>query len=91
MYQCDECNEIFESPIEWVEEHGEKWYGSPCCNGDYSEVKQCDCGNYMPVDEKFCDNCKKQLKEQFSRMLHENFDEEEIEMLNELYDGEAIE
>lgn len=90
MFKCDECSSVFETPVEWVEEHGEKWSGSPCCKGDYSEVKECDCGEYMPADEKFCDKCKKQLKEQFSRLLHENFDEEEIEMLNVLFDGEEL-
>lgn len=88
MYKCEECGNVFEKPVTWVEEHGEEWCGSPCCKEDYIEVKECDCGEYIEVDEKFCNKCKSDLKQQFSRLLHENFDEEEIEMLNELFDGE---
>ena len=90
MYRCDECQSVFENLTTWTEGHGEEWSGSPCCKGDYSEVKECDCGEYMPTDEKFCDKCKCDLKKQFSTLLHEHFDEEEIEMLNELFDGEPI-
>ena len=90
MYKCEECGEIFENPAEWVEDTGELWGGCPHCKGDFEEVEECDCGDYMPVGEKFCDKCKSDLKKQFSRLLHENFDEEEIEMLNELFDGEEL-
>lgn len=90
MFKCDECGNVFEDPIEWIEEHGERWSGSPCCKEDYSEVKECDCGGYMPADEMFCEKCKCDLKKQFSRLLHENFDEKEIEMLNELFDGQEL-
>ena len=40
--------------------------------------------------EKAESGCKIDLRKQFSRLLHENFDEKEIQMLNELFDGEEL-
>lgn len=57
---------------------------------DEEESKTCDCGNKIDEYETMCDVCKNDLKRQFSTMLHANFTNEEIEILNELYDGEEI-
>ena len=60
-------------------------------NNYYEEEKeQCECGRYIDIDEKMCEVCKNELKKQFSMLLHNNFTEEEIDMLNELYDGEEL-
>ena len=46
--------------------------------------------DYIDLDENICDVCKNELKRRFSTLLHDNFTEEEIDILNELYDGEEI-
>ena len=55
-----------------------------------TEAKECECGRKIDEYEKMCDVCKNDLKKQFSTLLHDNFTTEEIEILNELYDGEEI-
>lgn len=90
MFKCEDCKEVFEKYAVITEDTGECWGVCPCCNGDVEIVKECDCGDYMSTDEMFCDKCKSDLKRQFSRLLHENFDEKEIQMLNELFDGEEL-
>lgn len=55
-----------------------------------TEVKKCECGRKIDEYETMCDVCKNDLKKQFSTLLHDNFTEEEIEILNELYDGEEL-
>lgn len=52
--------------------------------------KECECGKRMLTDEKMCDVCKNDIKKRFSQILEENFTIEEIEILNELFDGEEI-
>ena len=54
------------------------------------EKKRCECGRYIDLDENICEVCKNELKKRFSILLHDNFTEEEIDILNELYDGEEI-
>lgn len=49
------------------------------------------CGNYIYEDEKYCEECMEYVKNKFKKILHENFDSEEIEVLNIVYDGEALE
>lgn len=49
------------------------------------------CGRYVTRDERFCKNCMMEIKEDFSKWLHKKFSEEEIEALNIIYDGEALE
>jgi len=56
-------------------------------------MKECElsCGNYIHEEEKYCKECMEYEKRKFQKMLHENFDKEEIEVLNIVYDGEALE
>ena len=59
---------------------------------DYGEEdkKECECGRKIDIDEKMCDVCKNDLKKQFSTLLHDNFTDEEIEVINEIFEGEVI-
>lgn len=91
MYMCDDCKELFEVPTNWTEPHGEELTGSPCCYSDYLEVKMCEyCDKYISLDEELCDKCKSNLKKQFSELLHANFTEFDIEILNDIFDGEEL-
>ena len=100
MCRCNECGHIFEEGEEarWVEKHGfdtppyEEWSGCPICKGNYEEIKPCViCGSYNHnIEDEFCDNCKKYLKNKFVNLIETNFNEKERELLNELYDGERI-
>lgn len=91
MYMCDECKEVFEEPINWIEPHEETILCSPCCKENFEEVRMCEfCDKYVSLDEELCDKCKSDLRKQFSNVLHENFTEFEIEILNNLFDGEPL-
>lgn len=89
MFKCEDCKMV----IDDFKNLAEEFDGSkvcPYCCGDVEEVEACDCGNWMSKGETFCEKCKIDLRKQFSRLLHENFDEKEIKMLNELFDGEEL-
>ena len=73
-----------------VQEHYAILFDNRFNNYTEEEKKQCECGRYVDLDEDICDVCKNELKKRFSALLHDNFTEEEIEILNELYDGEEI-
>lgn len=96
MYKCEECKNLFEEGEEklYKEDYGEEYKGCPICGGAFEEAKPCKlCGGYS---EKFddlhecCESCKTDLLKRFQNLLHNNFYDEEIEMLNELYDGEEF-
>ena len=89
MFKCEDCKMV----IDDFKNLAEEFDGSkvcPYCRADVEEVEECDCGNWMSKGEMFCEKCKIDLRKQFSRLLHENFDEKEIQMLNELFDGEEL-
>lgn len=47
------------------------------------------CGRF--TTDAYCDDCKKNLRERFSKLLKSNFTPEEIKALNEIFDGKEIE
>lgn len=73
-----------------VQEHYAILFDNRFNNYAEEEKKQCECGRYIDLDENICEICKNELKKRFSILLHDNFTEEEIDILNELYDGEEI-
>lgn len=105
MYICDECGETFEEPKTYCEDRGEFWGQpcreeisvSPCCEGDYSEAGTCElCGEYYNEETAkeynlCCDDCAESLENKFKKILHENFTEYEIKVINSIYDGRDIE
>ena len=78
MFVCIECGGTFEDPIRWNEDRGEyfgfpsyeEYWGSPCCHGDYTEAKLCDCcgnviqGDYIKTNngERLCEDCFSYMK-----------------------------
>lgn len=100
MYKCLECGAIFEEGSEavWQETHGldtppyETLSGCPICKGAYEEAPECKlCGNYKNVDnESYCEECKNDIKERFQRILHLEFDKDEIELLNVVYEDKEM-
>ena len=73
-----------------VQEHYAILFDNRFNNYAEEEKKQCECGRYIDLDENICDVCKNELKKRFIILRQENVTKEEIEILNELYDGEEI-
>ena len=100
MFKCEECGHLFEEGEQKnvIDMHGfshgegEKYSVCPRCDGNYEEVKPCKiCGSYEDVnDGEFCDNCKIKVQKTFSQLMNEHFSVEERELLNILYEGEAL-
>ena len=71
MYICLDCDTAFESPRQFIEDHGldtppyEAYWGCPQCGGAYVDACECDrCGQYIIDDYielndgfKICDRC----------------------------------
>lgn len=89
MYKCDGCGLIFEKPQKYIDDTGEGYLVCPDCLSDYEEAKLCECGKVVSVDEKMCVKCKNDTILQFKNLLRQ-FDEEQLEYINEYYDGEEI-
>lgn len=102
MYRCMECGNLFEEGEqktyrEYMGEcHGypayEEFCGCPLCGGSYKEITPCEiCGTYNhDFGEEYCEECKKEVKERFRKLVRDNFTEEERELLNDLYEEEYI-
>lgn len=100
MYKCEECGCVFEEPKEYQEHHpygmgyvAESFYCCPSCNGSIGEAQPCKfCEEYGFEDELqdgICEKCISELKKRFDVALHNNFTEEEIKTLIDVY-GEWI-
>lgn len=62
MYKCYECDKVFESPMTYTEDSGEKMAACPRCGGAYMAVEKCSgCGEYffpdMLYNGHWCDKC----------------------------------
>lgn len=71
MYKCNNCGQVFDEAKTVTETHGfahgpfEKLCVCPCCNGDYSESKQCkQCGEWHFEDELFDGYCTDCLRDE---------------------------
>lgn len=71
-----------------VADHYAAAYDERFNNYAEEEKKQCECGRYIELDEDMCEVCISDLKKRFEEMIRNNFTKDEIEKLNELYDGE---
>lgn len=101
MYVCDECDAVFFTPATTNELLGE-WYHSydvcPNCESELiSDAVECRlCGSYMAersyeIERKnLCEECETKLKERFRTLIQEEFDEEEIKILCEIYSESAL-
>lgn len=44
-YLCLDCCYVFDSPVRYIEPHGEEYSGCPRCAGSYVQAVECDgCG-----------------------------------------------
>lgn len=96
MYKCNDCglifrNEYAHSYTEFVGEcHGERIYEKyvecPHCNGSIEEIEPCPiCGEYEGVKagEMYCNECKKNIQRKLSDLFRDNFNEAEMQYLND--------
>lgn len=104
MYRCLGCGHLFEDGEQKTyrenvgECHGAPAYMDysvcPVCGEEYEEVKPCKiCEGYetMETGEDFCENCKKEVKGKYYKLLGEKFDKEEIELLRDLASSGELE
>lgn len=92
MYKlkCRNCGVFFDGYADLFEHENT----CPNCNSHiFEEVEYCDlCGKYEVVKphELCCKKCESEIKEEFQKLLNENFTKAEIKILNEIYDGEEL-
>lgn len=97
MYRCLGCGHLFEDGEQKTysenvgECHGAPAYMyysvCPVCGEEYEEVKPCKiCEGYETIEtgEEFCEGCKKEVKKRYYKLLEEEFDKKEIELLKDL-------
>lgn len=53
--------------------------------------EECECGEKKRVQDLFCNRCQRHIQETFIDLIRKNFDREEIQYLDEIFDGESIE
>ncbi len=101
MYKCLDCGAEFEEPRKYRDSVP---YGigsvemperscCPHCSGDYEEASECENCAKLFIPEraaKLCEDCIDNLKVRFSNILHKNFTETEIEVLNIIFDGRNL-
>ena len=101
MYKCLNCGHLFEEGEQIVSEglmgecHGMKVYERyemcPVCKSEYKEASCCSmCGEYFIGEDDYCEDCKKSVVEKFRKILKNNFTMQEIELLDEIFDGESL-
>lgn len=96
MLKCCDCGLIFRnedahSYTEFVGEcHGEKIFETyidcPHCGGSVEEANPCPiCGEYEGVisGEMYCNECKKNIQRKLSDLFRGNFNEAEMQYLND--------
>ena len=65
MYRCNECNGLFNEPDIQQELHSEVdsfcYEEVPVCifcgSEEIEKLHQCDCGEWITVEEDYCENC----------------------------------
>ena len=104
MYRCLGCGHLFEDGEQKTyrenvgECHGSPAYMDysvcPVCGEEYEEARRCKlCDEYSNVEtgEDFCEECRKEVKEKYYKLLKEKFDEKEIELLKDLSSSGELE
>ena len=94
MYKCT-CGATFSEPDTYCETHGETFSVCPSCKStDYEESPKCDrCGEYF-IESRAndtCEDCLEELEVKFSELIHENFNEYDLMLLNIIFDGRNLE
>jgi hypothetical protein len=99
LYICLDCGQVFNRPYVSRETHYEV-DGNPtetfdlcpsCFSSDIEEADVCAiCGVYIGESQAkyhLCPECEQAAEEKFKQVLKEGFTEEEIEFLNNQYEG----
>lgn len=99
-YICLDCGKAFRRPVQREETHGEPHRKgetqsvSPCCGGDYGEGTPCThCGREVltVLNRKgLCVACVGSTVAKFERHLREEYSREQLELLNEMFDGRPL-
>lgn len=99
-YICLDCGKAFRRPVRREETHGEPHRKgetqsvSPCCGGDYGEGTPCThCGREVltVLNRKgLCVACVGSTVAKFERHLREEYSREQLELLNEMFDGRPL-
>lgn len=91
MYICENCETRFEEPNRIREDWGDNYVCPKCESDEISDAVECKlCGETMAfcgrnVLDKVCDDCQKDLKARFWKLLEEEFIAEEIKILDEMH------
>lgn len=95
MYYCERCKKYIDED-EFVEYEENGYTYKECkCGGDLVRAETCKiCGqpfvNGDSALDSYCDDCSKKTVEKFRKMMKENFNENEFEIINDIYDGEDL-
>jgi len=100
FYICMDCRKAFRRPVRREEKHGEPHRKgeahsvSPCCGGDYGEGIICThCGREVLAclsRKGMCVACVGSTVAKFERHLREEYSKEQLELLNEMFDGRPL-
>lgn len=100
FYICLDCGEAFRHPVRREEKHGEPHRKgeahsvSPCCGGGYGEGATCvHCGREVLAvlnHKGLCVACVGSTVAKFERHLREEYSKEQLELLNEMFDGRPL-
>ena len=90
---CTTCRLLFEEPEEYTEAWGERLSVCPRCGSDWEYACRCEgCGEwFLEIDltAGFCPACRARVIARFKTALA-RFTKKELDLINELYDGERI-
>lgn len=94
-YKCSDCGADFIMPkfVHYTNCRDPQMTLATCPDCASSEILcgiSCPlCGRY--AKRVYCEDCEKNLREQFHELLNCNFTPEEIKALNEIFDGKELE
>lgn len=94
MYICDGCGNLFDDPISYDENYGERFSLSPCCLESYSEAEECQvCGHYakkLEMQEGLCSDCQGDTEREFRMLLLSQFTDAQRAYLSVVYEGDCF-
>ena len=102
MYLCNDCGNRFKEPVLYMQAYTDGgnavasgyMHCCPVCRSeDIDGLERCHlCGEYAEElnINGCCEACEGALRRKLSELLHANFTRDEIEVLNDSLDGEAL-
>ena len=89
-FKCYNCGHIFEEGEQkrWVEPHGERVQGCPCCGGAYEKTLKCEICDSEHLEEELnggvCDECINKYRKDFNTCYEVSFGEKASIEINSL-------